>query len=163
AGPARAACGRTPGAVLVRPARRARAETALRKASRGGRRRARGPGAPGRPWAPGRRRPAMRSSLALRELALLGAALLAAVAVLAVTESRRTHGASGPQPEGSYTALAASSGPAAFGRHTACGGVLTPDTLGVAHPTLPCGARIFVSYRGTTILTQVVDRGPYAF
>lgn len=105
----------------------------------------------------------MRSSLALRELALLGVALLAAVAVLAVTESRRTHGASGPQPEGSYTALAASSGPAAFGRHTACGGVLTPDTLGVAHPTLPCGARIFVSYRGTTILTQVVDRGPYAF
>jgi rare lipoprotein A (peptidoglycan hydrolase) len=40
---------------------------------------------------------------------------------------------------------------------------LTPDTLGVAHPTLPCGARIFVTFDGTTVLTQVVDRGPYAF
>jgi rare lipoprotein A (peptidoglycan hydrolase) len=103
----------------------------------------------------------MRASLAVRELALLGFALLAVVAVLAVTESRRDHGSSGPQPEGSYTALAGSSGPAAFGRHTACGGVLTPNTIGVAHPTLPCGARIFVTYGGTTILTQVVDRGPY--
>jgi rare lipoprotein A (peptidoglycan hydrolase) len=105
----------------------------------------------------------MRSSLALRELALLGVALLAAVGVLAVTESRRDHGRSGAQPEGSYTALAGSSGQAAFGRHTACGGVLTPDTLGVAHPTLPCGARIFVTFGGVTVLTQVVDRGPYAF
>jgi rare lipoprotein A (peptidoglycan hydrolase) len=100
----------------------------------------------------------MRSSLALRELALL-----AAVGVLAVTESRRDHGNSATQREGSYTALAGSSGPAAFGRRTACGGVLTPDTLGVAHPTLPCGARIFVTFDGTTVLTQVVDRGPYAF
>jgi rare lipoprotein A (peptidoglycan hydrolase) len=105
----------------------------------------------------------MRSSLAVREVALLAVALLAAVGVLAVTESRRDHGPSGPQPEGSYTALAGSSGPAAFGRHTACGGILTPDTIGVAHPTLPCGARIFVTYGGVTVLTQVVDRGPYAF
>jgi rare lipoprotein A (peptidoglycan hydrolase) len=105
----------------------------------------------------------MRSSLALRELALLGVALLAAVGVLAVTESRRDHASAGPQPEGSYSALAGSSGPAAFGRRTACGGVLTPDTLGVAHPTLPCGARIFITYGGTTVLTQVVDRGPYTF
>jgi rare lipoprotein A (peptidoglycan hydrolase) len=64
-------------------------------------------------------------------------------------------------PEGSYTALAGSSGPAAFGRRTACGGVIHPDTTGVAHPTLPCGARIFISYRGVRVLTQVVDRGPY--
>ena len=66
-----------------------------------------------------------------------------------------------PQPEGSYVALAGSSGPAAFGRQTACGGVLHPDTEGVAHPTLPCGARIFLRYNGTRVLTQVVDRGPY--
>ena len=103
----------------------------------------------------------MRANLALRELALLGVALLAVVGVLAVTESRRDGSHSGPQPEGSYTALAGSSGPAAFGRHTACGGVLAPDTVGVAHPTLPCGAQIFVTYNGTTVLTQVVDRGPY--
>jgi rare lipoprotein A (peptidoglycan hydrolase) len=103
----------------------------------------------------------MTVNLALRELALLGIALLAAVAVLAVTESRRDEGHTGPRPEGSYTALAGSSGPAAFGRRTACGGKLAPATLGVAHPTLPCGARLFVTYDGTTVLTQVVDRGPY--
>jgi rare lipoprotein A (peptidoglycan hydrolase) len=103
----------------------------------------------------------MMPSLALRELALLGVALLAAVAVLAVTEHTRDSGHKGPQPEGSYTALAGSAGPAVFGRHTACGGVLTPDTLGVAQPTLPCGARVFVTYQGKTVLTQVVDRGPY--
>jgi len=103
----------------------------------------------------------MRPSLALRELALLAVALLAAIAVLAVTEHVRDKGPSGPRPVGSYTALAGSSGPAAFGRHTACGGVLAPDTMGVAQPTLPCGARLFITYKGTTVLTQVVDRGPY--
>ena len=103
----------------------------------------------------------MRPSLALRELALLGIAVLAAVAVVAIAERTRDKGTSGPQPEGSYSALAGSSGPAAFGRHTACGGILAPETLGVAQPTLPCGARIFITYHGTTVLTQVVDRGPY--
>jgi rare lipoprotein A (RlpA)-like double-psi beta-barrel protein len=103
----------------------------------------------------------MRPSLALRELSLLGVALLAAIAVIAITEHTRGDGHSGPVPEGSYTALAGSSGPAAFGRHTACGGVLATDTMGVSQPTLPCGARVFVTYKGTTVLTQVVDRGPY--
>jgi rare lipoprotein A (peptidoglycan hydrolase) len=31
----------------------------------------------------------------------------------------------------------------------------------VAHPTLPCGARIFVTYKKTTVLVQVIDRGPF--
>ena len=35
------------------------------------------------------------------------------------------------------------------------------DTEGVAHPVLPCGARIYVSYHGKHVLTQVIDRGPY--
>jgi len=26
---------------------------------------------------------------------------------------------------------------------------------------LPCGARIYISYGGTDVLTQIVDRGPY--
>ena len=64
-------------------------------------------------------------------------------------------------PQGAYLALAGSAGPSTFGRRTACGGVLRPATEGVAHPTLPCGARLFVTYHGKTVLTQVVDRGPY--
>ena len=104
----------------------------------------------------------MRSKLAVREIALAGLAVLAAAVSLAVTAQTRDKRATGPQPEGSFVALAGSSGPAAFGRHTACGGVLRPDTEGVAQPTLPCGVRIFITFDGTTVLTQVVDRGPYA-
>lgn len=97
----------------------------------------------------------------MRELALAALALLAAVAVLAVDAQTRDRTATSPQPVGSYVALAGSSGPAAFGRRTACGGVIKPETEGVAHPTLPCGARVFISFGGATVLTQVVDRGPY--
>jgi rare lipoprotein A (peptidoglycan hydrolase) len=103
----------------------------------------------------------MRPKLAMRELALAALALLAAVVAVAVTEQTRHRTHASAQPEGSYHALAGSSGPAAFGRRTACGGVLHPDTIGVAHPTLPCGARVFITYKGTTVLTQVLDRGPY--
>jgi rare lipoprotein A len=99
--------------------------------------------------------------LAQREVALAAAALLAAVGSLAVTSRTRAHTATLPQPEGYYSALAGSSGQAAFGRRTACGGVIRPDTEGVAHPTLPCGARIYVIFGGRHVLTQVIDRGPY--
>jgi len=99
--------------------------------------------------------------LAQREVALAGLALLAGAASLAVTAQTRDRVPKTPQQEGSYTALAGSSGPAAFGRRTACGGVIHPDTFGVSHPTLPCGARVFITYRGETVLTQVVDRGPF--
>jgi rare lipoprotein A (peptidoglycan hydrolase) len=99
--------------------------------------------------------------LAVREFALAALALLAAVAALAVTAQTRDDTSTTPQPEGAYVALAGSSGPAAFGRRTACGGVVRADTEGIAHPTLPCGARVFISYNGVEVLTQVVDRGPY--
>jgi rare lipoprotein A len=103
----------------------------------------------------------MRPRLAQREVALAGLALLAVAVSLAVNAQTRESTSTAPQPEGSYTAFAGSSGPAAFGRRTACGGVIRPDTIGVAHPTLPCGARVFITYHGQTVLTQVVDRGPY--
>jgi rare lipoprotein A len=103
----------------------------------------------------------MRPRLAVREIALAGLALLAAAVALAVTAQTRDKDATTPQPEGSFVALAGSMGPAAFGRRTACGSVIRPETEGVAHPTLPCGVRIFITYRGTTVLTQVIDRGPY--
>jgi hypothetical protein len=103
----------------------------------------------------------MKLRLAQREVALAGLALLAAAISLAITAQTRGDSTTGPTPVGSYVALAGSSGPEAYGRSTACGGVLGPDTEGVAHPTLPCGARVFITYRGATVLTQVVDRGPY--
>jgi hypothetical protein len=52
-------------------------------------------------------------------------------------------------------------GPGLFGGPMACGGTLQPGTRGVAHKTLPCGTRITLRYRGRTVTTRVVDRGPY--
>jgi len=103
----------------------------------------------------------MRPRLAQREIALAGVALLAAAIALAVTSLRHDGNSSLPRSEGSYTALAGSSGPGAFGRRTACGIVIRPGTEGVAHPTLQCGARIYIAFHGTRVLTQVIDRGPY--
>jgi rare lipoprotein A len=52
-------------------------------------------------------------------------------------------------------------GPGLFGGPMACGGTLQPGTRGVAHKTLPCGTKVVLRYRGRTVTTRVVDRGPY--
>ena len=96
-----------------------------------------------------------------RALVLAAVVLLAAVAVRDATGWHEPGHGTSPQPVESFAALAGVAGPSSYGRHTACGIVLGPNTLGVIHPTLPCGARIFVAYRGTRVLTDVVDRGPY--
>jgi rare lipoprotein A (peptidoglycan hydrolase) len=49
----------------------------------------------------------------------------------------------------------------AKGKQTACGVTIEPKTYGVAHPSLPCGARIFIAYGHTQVLTEVLERGPY--
>jgi rare lipoprotein A (peptidoglycan hydrolase) len=52
-------------------------------------------------------------------------------------------------------------GPGLWGRSTACGQTLRPQTMGVAHKTLPCGTTVKFVYRGRTVVTRVIDRGPY--
>jgi rare lipoprotein A (peptidoglycan hydrolase) len=52
-------------------------------------------------------------------------------------------------------------GPGLYGRKTACGQVLRPGTIGVAHRSLPCGTTVKFTYRGRYLITQVIDRGPY--
>jgi rare lipoprotein A len=90
---------------------------------------------------------------------LLGVALLAVAIALAVT-SRRHPASALPPAVGSYSALAGSSGPEAYGTRTACGQIVGPRTLGVAHPVLPCGARIYITFQDVHVLTEVIDRGP---
>jgi rare lipoprotein A len=53
-------------------------------------------------------------------------------------------------------------GPGFYGRHTACGQVMSHALLGVAHRTLPCGTPVAVFYAGKSITVPVVDRGPFA-
>jgi rare lipoprotein A (peptidoglycan hydrolase) len=58
-------------------------------------------------------------------------------------------------------AIATWYGPGFFGQQTACGQVLSPDLVGVAHRSLPCGTRVAFSYNGRSIVVPVIDRGPY--
>jgi rare lipoprotein A len=59
------------------------------------------------------------------------------------------------------TAQASWYGPGLYGNGMACGGTLTPGTLGVAHKSLPCGTELTLRYHGNTVDVEVVDRGPY--
>lgn len=52
-------------------------------------------------------------------------------------------------------------GPGLYGNRTACGRVLRPHTVGVAHRSLPCGTMVKFLHRGRRIVTRVIDRGPY--
>ncbi|HWA55060.1 MAG TPA: septal ring lytic transglycosylase RlpA family protein [Solirubrobacterales bacterium] len=52
-------------------------------------------------------------------------------------------------------------GPGLYGNGTACGQTLRPGTVGVAHRTLPCGTTIKLLYHGHSLVTKVIDRGPY--
>lgn len=106
---------------------------------------------------------------------LRGAGLLVAVALLtlgAVPAEAGTGGASAatteatPAPGGivfSPMRIAGATwyGPGLYGQQTACGETLERETIGVAHRTLPCGATVKLTYHGHTLITQVIDRGPY--
>jgi len=87
---------------------------------------------------------------------------LAAVAVLAVAIAayvgRRTHGRSS-LPPGAGPWNAALAAPFAKAGRTACGVLMRDSTVGVGHPVLPCGVRIYVRYGDRTVLTTVIDRG----
>jgi len=52
-------------------------------------------------------------------------------------------------------------GPGFYGHQTACGQILRPTTIGVAHRSLPCGATVKFAYHGHYLVTKVIDRGPY--
>jgi len=91
-----------------------------------------------------------------------GSGVYRATAAVQGTE-RAKRGRSSAQEINVYRpALASYYGPGLYGNGTACGRTLTPGTLGVAHKTLPCGARVTLRHRGRTVTVPVIDRGPYA-
>ncbi len=62
-----------------------------------------------------------------------------------------------------YRAAAASwYGPGLYGNNLACGGTLSPSTMGVANKTLPCGTKVHLRYHGNSVTVPVIDRGPYS-
>ena len=58
-------------------------------------------------------------------------------------------------------AIATWYGPGFYGHTTACGLELTPELVGVAHRSLPCGTNVAVRYGSRTLVVPVVDRGPF--
>jgi hypothetical protein len=95
---------------------------------------------------------------------------LAAVAVLAVAISlsvstRREHAkvvASLPASVGSYSALAAATGPRAAAKETSCGVAIDQRLVGIYSPVLPCGVRLYLDHGSHHVLASVVGRPPRA-
>jgi rare lipoprotein A (peptidoglycan hydrolase) len=106
----------------------------------------------------------MNAALVRRQAALAGVALIAAVTALALARleggDRSVPGVALNAPRW-QEAVASSYGPDRYGQQTACGVDLTPETRGLAHPVLPCGVDILVSFQGKTARAEVVDRGPH--
>jgi rare lipoprotein A len=103
--------------------------------------------------------------------ALCLAAFLALFAGLATGARAGTGGASGPTATAPGADIAFGAwryggaswyGPGLWGNRTACGQTLRPRTMGVAHKTLSCGTSVKFVYKGKAVVTQVIDRGPYA-
>ena len=113
-----------------------------------------------------------RGSFGARCAAIAGAcaldAMVAAGPAQAQTGGASTAAAGDAQAGGgiAFTALRSAGatwyGPGFYGKRTACGQVLRPGTLGVAHRDLPCGTAVKFVYDGRQIVTRVIDRGPYS-
>lgn len=107
----------------------------------------------------------MSSAALQRQAALAGAALLAVLLLVVVVDrsSGEEPSAATPPPPVSQAewenATAGVFGRSRLGETTTCGTLLTQGVLGIAHPVLPCGVDLFVSYRGREVRTEVIEQG----
>ena len=104
----------------------------------------------------------MSSAALQRQAALAGAALLAVLLVVILDRSNGETSSLTPSPVAQpqwETATVGIFGRSRLGDTTACGTNLTSETLGVAHPVLPCGVDLVVSYQGREMRTEVIERG----
>ncbi len=104
----------------------------------------------------------MPPALAQRLAMLAAVALLAAVAAMAIVAQRGTDESaaaltSAPAPAGWNIAFAGSRGATGDAQRTTCGQVLAPQSLGVTHPVLPCGAKVILRSGSKQVLTEVID------
>ena len=102
----------------------------------------------------------MRRTLLPRLAALAGIALLGTLGALSLV-GRDGGGASAtaPPPQVRWEqAEVGIFGADRIGQETGCGVTLDDQTAGVAHPVLPCGARLVLERQGTQVETTVVER-----
>jgi predicted RNA-binding Zn-ribbon protein involved in translation (DUF1610 family) len=101
-------------------------------------------------------------ALAQRLAMLAAVALLAAVAAMAIVAQNGSNAGaaaltSAPAPAGWNIAFAGSRGTTGDAQRTTCGQVLAPQSLGVTHPVLPCGAKVILRSGNKQVLTEVID------
>jgi len=93
---------------------------------------------------------------------LAAVTLLAAVAAMAIVAQNGSNAGaaaltSAPAPAGWNIAFAGSRGATGDAQRTTCGQVLAPQSLGVTHPVLPCGAKVILRSGNKQVLTEVID------
>ncbi len=104
----------------------------------------------------------MSPVVAQRLITLAAIGLLAVVVGLAIAAGRGDSGGDGlPARVGSwYHAKAAPMSRDLEGTTTACGVRLSANSMGIADPVLPCGAKLYIGYGDQDVLTQVIAVGP---
>lgn len=106
----------------------------------------------------------MSPALAQRQAALAGVALLATLGALALgrgaEQPAMPAAADAPPPADEWEEALAGPYDPQDGSPSACGIDVTPETIGIAHPVLPCGVDILVAVGEREVRTEVIDRGP---
>jgi len=97
-----------------------------------------------------------------RLLGLGAVALLGGVIAVAVTRQEQTAptpvASAAPAPGGGwYAALASTREAGKNADRTSCGTRLTPGSLGVSQPVLPCRTKLYLLFEGREVLTEVID------
>jgi hypothetical protein len=106
----------------------------------------------------------MNPALLQRQAALAGVALLGALGAFAlgrVSEEPAEPAAEPPvAPRVTWEEARVSRfGADRLGQQTACGITLTSETLGVAHPVLPCGVALVLAAGNRELRAEVVEKG----
>jgi hypothetical protein len=103
----------------------------------------------------------MSTFAGLRAAALAAITLLGLAVALAVADHRdnKKDATTAASPAGQWYSAMAASSTRTKPKKGACGIVIGPKTLGVAHPVLPCGVKVYIEFDGKQVLTQVIDNG----
>ena len=103
----------------------------------------------------------MNGRLARRQAALAAVALVGALGAIAL--SRLGDDSDAAAPPQTVTAGWETAQVGVFelpAEPTACGVTVTAETVGIAHPVLPCGANVLIEHQGRQARAAVVGRGP---
>ena len=102
----------------------------------------------------------MNAALARRQAALAGVALVGALGAIALSRLGDDSDAAPPPTAGVEWESASVAVFEPVSEPTACGVTVTAQTVGVAHPVLPCGAKLLLEHQGRQAQADVVERGP---